>query len=172
MGELWGVFCEYFEEKWPCYKGALLYISRCIWCVSCITLIYPMSTCMYHDSPYAFIYLKLWVICQPSESISRACCEQIVFLQNICSFDPPPLHILSCSFLYYAVYMPDFILQIIFLFPVYPYLPSVALCSPDVCILTHWQLVTLFPENKVNTVAVDDLTTFVARSSAAMVLTI
>ena len=25
-GELWSVFCEYFNRNWPCYKGFLLYI--------------------------------------------------------------------------------------------------------------------------------------------------
>ena len=25
-GELWSVFCEYFNINWPCYKGFLLYI--------------------------------------------------------------------------------------------------------------------------------------------------
>ena len=24
-GELWSVFCEYFNRNWPCYKGFLLY---------------------------------------------------------------------------------------------------------------------------------------------------
>ena len=26
-GELWSVFCEYFNRNWPCYKGFLLYIA-------------------------------------------------------------------------------------------------------------------------------------------------
>ena len=26
-GELWGVFYEYFNRNWPCYKGFLLYIE-------------------------------------------------------------------------------------------------------------------------------------------------
>ena len=26
-GELWGVFYEYFNRNWPCYKGFLLYVS-------------------------------------------------------------------------------------------------------------------------------------------------
>ena len=26
-GELWGVFCEDFEENWPCYSTALYSIS-------------------------------------------------------------------------------------------------------------------------------------------------
>ena len=25
-GELWSVFCEYFNRNWPCYKGFLLYM--------------------------------------------------------------------------------------------------------------------------------------------------
>ena len=25
LGELWSVFCEYFNKNWPCYKGFLLY---------------------------------------------------------------------------------------------------------------------------------------------------
>ena len=25
LGELWSVFCEYFNRNWPCYKGFLLY---------------------------------------------------------------------------------------------------------------------------------------------------
>ena len=25
-GELWSVFCEYFNRNWPCYKGFLLYV--------------------------------------------------------------------------------------------------------------------------------------------------
>ena len=29
-GELWGVYCEEFEENWPCYKGTTLYtIDHC-----------------------------------------------------------------------------------------------------------------------------------------------
>ena len=27
-GELWSVFCEYFNRNWPCYKGFLLYLPR------------------------------------------------------------------------------------------------------------------------------------------------
>ena len=27
-GELWSVFCEYFNRNWPCYKGFLLYNDR------------------------------------------------------------------------------------------------------------------------------------------------
>ena len=27
-GELWDVFCEYFDEKRSCYKGVLLYLSQ------------------------------------------------------------------------------------------------------------------------------------------------
>ena len=26
-GELWSVFCEYFNRNWPCYKGFLLYMG-------------------------------------------------------------------------------------------------------------------------------------------------
>ena len=26
-GELWSVFCEYFNRNWPCYKGFLLYMD-------------------------------------------------------------------------------------------------------------------------------------------------
>ena len=26
-GELWSVFCEYFNRNWPCYKGFLLYME-------------------------------------------------------------------------------------------------------------------------------------------------
>ena len=26
LGELWSVFCEYFNRNWPCYKGFLLYL--------------------------------------------------------------------------------------------------------------------------------------------------
>ena len=25
-GELWSVFCEYFNRNWSCYKGFLLYL--------------------------------------------------------------------------------------------------------------------------------------------------
>ena len=28
-GELWSVFCEYFNRNWPCYKGFLLYMYHC-----------------------------------------------------------------------------------------------------------------------------------------------
>ena len=30
-GELWSVFCEYFNRNWPCYKGFLLYIYSAFW---------------------------------------------------------------------------------------------------------------------------------------------
>ena len=26
-GELWGVFCEYFLENWPCYNSTTLYFN-------------------------------------------------------------------------------------------------------------------------------------------------
>ena len=29
-GELWSVFCEYFNRNWPCYKGFLLYIGTIV----------------------------------------------------------------------------------------------------------------------------------------------
>ena len=29
-GELWGVFYEYFNRNWSCYKGFLLYIENLI----------------------------------------------------------------------------------------------------------------------------------------------
>ena len=35
MGELWGAFCEYFLENWPCYNPITLYLclmgSKCFW---------------------------------------------------------------------------------------------------------------------------------------------
>ena len=30
MGELWGVYYENFEEKWPCYNGTTLFIYTII----------------------------------------------------------------------------------------------------------------------------------------------
>ena len=27
-GELWSVFCEYFNRNWPCYKGFQLYYDK------------------------------------------------------------------------------------------------------------------------------------------------
>ena len=33
MVELWGVFCENFEDIWPCYNGTALYMHQCKLCL-------------------------------------------------------------------------------------------------------------------------------------------
>ena len=41
-GELWSVFCEYFNRNWPCYKGFLLYMSP-IWCCACVCILLRLN---------------------------------------------------------------------------------------------------------------------------------
>ena len=41
-GELWGVFYEYFNRNWSCYKGFLLYIYQA-WTHICPFLSYDVK---------------------------------------------------------------------------------------------------------------------------------
>ena len=38
-GELWGVFCWYFWENWPCYKDTTLYLFCCGFVVLCFVVV-------------------------------------------------------------------------------------------------------------------------------------
>ena len=42
-GELWSVFCEYFNRNWPCYKGFLLYIWFFILETALQIIVYEMA---------------------------------------------------------------------------------------------------------------------------------
>ena len=46
LGELWSVFCEYFNRNWPCYKGFLLYIVL----LTCSDITCLFSELKYHVS--------------------------------------------------------------------------------------------------------------------------
>ena len=51
-GELWGVYCEEFGEKWPRYNGTALYFHLCPGCLNPIKLIckvYLHGCCMNKD---------------------------------------------------------------------------------------------------------------------------
>ena len=43
-GELWSVFCEYFNRNWPCYKGFLLYDM-----VQKVMLLFPVPVTVQYE---------------------------------------------------------------------------------------------------------------------------
>ena len=45
-GELWGVYCEEFEENWPCYNSAALY-STLRWIASLVYMAYAAVAARY-----------------------------------------------------------------------------------------------------------------------------
>ena len=61
MGELWGVFCEYFGENWPRNNGTALYIGPCC---NGILLYWPATSVPVHSVKLIEKYTTFWQLRQ------------------------------------------------------------------------------------------------------------